>query len=58
MSSIYKRSADADDKRSPWIVGYTDENGVRRTVKGFTDKRQTELLAAKLETEVMLRKRG
>ncbi len=45
-------------KRAAWYIGYTDENGKRRTCKGFTDKGETEQLAAKLEYEVMLRKRG
>lgn len=58
MATIYKRSSAANDKRSPWFIGYTDENGKRRTIKGFTDKGQTERLAAKLEHEVMLRRRG
>lgn len=58
MASIYKRAANAKDKRSPWFIGYTDENGKRRTLKGFTDKAETERLAARLEHEVMLRKRG
>jgi integrase len=40
------------------VIGYTDIDGVRRTVKGFTDKTETERLAAKLEHEVMMRKRG
>lgn len=58
MASIYKRKQDQNKKRAPWYVGYTDENGKRRTAKGFADRGETERLAGKLEHEVMLRKRG
>lgn len=58
MASIYKRSRDKKKKNSPWQIEYVDADGVRRVVKGFTDKGLTEQLAAKLENEVMLRKRG
>ena len=58
MASIYKRDQDKKRKRAPWYIGYTDENGERKTLKGFTDKTETERLAAKLEYEVMLKKRG
>ncbi len=58
MASIYKRKQDQKKKRSPWYIGYTDENGKRCTAKGFSDKGESERLAAKLEHEVMLRKRG
>ncbi len=58
MASIYKKGRDKAKKRSVWYISYTDENGKRKTVKGFRDKGQTEQLAAKLENEVMLRKRG
>ena len=58
MASVYKRKQDEGLKHPPWYVGYRDENGKQRTKRGFSDKRQTEQLAAKLEHEVMLRKRG
>ena len=58
MASIYKRKQDKHIKRAPWYIGYTDENGKRKTAKGFTDKGETERLAAKIEYDVMLRKRG
>ncbi len=58
MAAIYKRAQDTGRKRACWYIGYTDHTGKRRTRKGFTDKGETERLAAKLEHEVMLRKRG
>jgi site-specific recombinase XerD len=58
MASIYKRSRDKKKKNVPWQIEYVDADGVRRVVKGFTDKGLTEQLAAKLENEVLLRKRG
>ena len=58
MASIYKRSRDKKKKNIPYQIEYVDADGVRRVVKGFTDKGLTEQLAAKLENEVMLRKRG
>ena len=58
MASIYKRKQDSKNKRAPWYSGYSDESGIRRTCKGFTDKAETQRFAAKLEYEVMLRKRG
>ena len=58
MASIFKRGRDKGRKGTCWFVSYDDESGKRRTKKGFTDKGLTEQLAGKLETEVMLRKRG
>lgn len=58
MASIYKRKQDAKKKRAHWYIGYATETGERRTVKGFTDKTETERLAARLEHDVMLRRRG
>lgn len=58
MAAIYKRSQDESKKRAVWYIGYTDHRGKRCTVKGFTDRGATERLAAKLEHEAMLRKRG
>jgi len=58
MASIYKRSRDKKKRNAPYQIEYVDADGTRRVVKGFTDKGLTEQLAAKLENEVMLRKRG
>jgi site-specific recombinase XerD len=58
MASIFKKGRDKSKRRSVWYVSYDDENGKRRMRKGFTDRALTEQLAAKLENEVMLRKRG
>ncbi len=58
MACIHKKNRDKDRKNAAWYVNYTDHLGKRRTVKGFTDRRATEQMAAKLEHEVMLRKRG
>ena len=58
MASIYKRERDRNKKGAPYYVGYTDHEGKRRTRKGFTDRGLTEQLGAKLEHEVMLRRRG
>lgn len=58
MASIYKPAREKAKKRGVWFVDYTDHCGRRRTLKGFSDRTQTERLAAKLEHEVMLRKRG
>src|SRR6478609_2884022 len=58
MASIYKRPADKGKKHKPWLIEYRDADGNRAYAKGFTDKALTEQLAAKLENEVMLRKRG
>lgn len=58
MASVYKKTRDKGKKNRPWYVNYTDHLGKRRTLKGFTDRRATEQMAAKLEHDVMLRKRG
>ena len=58
MASIYKRKQDAGRKRQAWYVCYKDHEGRKRTKKGFTDKKETELLAAKLELEAMRRREG
>ena len=58
MASIRKQSRDKGKKNKPYYIQYVDHEGNRVTVKGFTDKGLTEQLAAKLESEVMLRKRG
>lgn len=58
MASIRKQSRDKGKKNKPYYIQYVDHEGKRVTAKGFTDKALTEQLAAKLEHEVMLRKRG
>ncbi len=58
MASIFKLSRDKGKKNRPYYIQYFDHEGKRVTAKGFTDKALTEQLAAKLENEVMLRKRG
>jgi hypothetical protein len=58
MASIFKRKRDAKKKHSPYWIGYLDHTGRRKMVKGFTDKKLTEQLAARLEDEARLRKTG
>ena len=58
MASIFKRARDRQRKGSSWYIAYTDENGVRRKVKGCPDKTATEAMARKLESEAELRRRG
>ena len=58
MASIYKRSRDKNRRRSHWYLSYYDENGKRRTKKGFTDRRATEELAENLEHHVRRRREG
>jgi hypothetical protein len=58
MASVYKRGRDEKERHSPWWISYEDENGKRRTVKGYTEKRATETLAAKLEDEARMRRDG
>lgn len=58
MASVYKRKQDKGKKRQCWYIGYKDRHGKRQTLKGFTDKSETEKLAAKLEHEEALRAKG
>ena len=58
MAAIFKRGRDKGKKSKPYVIQYTDHEGNRQFAKGFTDKALTEQLAAKLENEVLLRKRG
>jgi len=58
MAAIYRRDQDRGKKRSCWYIGYTDHLGRRRTKKGFSDRGETERLAAKLELDVERRKTG
>jgi site-specific recombinase XerD len=58
MASVYKKGGDKARKGTCYYVSWTDEHGKRRSQKAFTDKGLSEQLGAKLENEVMLRKRG
>lgn len=58
MASIYKRGRDKGKRHAVWYFSYNDHEGKQRTKKGYTDKGLTEQLAAKVEQEVMLRRRG
>jgi integrase len=58
MASVYKRARDKANRLSSWFIAYSNENGVRRTVKGCLDKAATEAMARKLESEAELRRRG
>lgn len=58
MATLYKKKRDQGKKGACWYFDFTDENGKRRSRKGFTDKGLTAQAAAKAENEVMLRKRG
>lgn len=55
MATIFRRSK---KKHSPYTIQYSDHQGKRQTVVGFTDKGLTEQLAARLETEARLRRTG
>ncbi len=58
MASIYKRKRDQGKKGACWYFDFTDQNGKRRTRKGFTDKGLTVQAASRAENDVMLRRRG
>lgn len=58
MASVFKRSKDKNVRGSCYYVGWTDVDGKRKMRKAFRDRGLSEQLAAKLENEVMLRKRG
>ncbi len=58
MASIFKRGRDKEKKRACWYISYSDENGKRRSRKGFTDKGLTEQLAAQIEKDVWMRRNG
>jgi len=58
MASIWKRKADKGKKGSRYLIAYVNHLGERVTVKGFSDKTATEQLAAHLEKEAELRRRG
>ncbi len=58
MASVYKKARDRKRPGSKWRISYSDENGIRHEVTGYTDKAETEALARKLETDSDLRRRG
>lgn len=58
MAAVFKRGRDKSKKNKCYVIQYWDHEGKRQFAKGFTDKALTEQLAAKIESEVMLRKRG
>ena len=58
MASVYKRKRDKASKLASWYIACADADGIRRTVKGCTDRAATEQMARKLETEAELRRRG
>lgn len=58
MASVFKRGRDKQRRGSSWYISYDDENGKRRTRKGFTDKRATEQLALEIEHDLRRKKAG
>jgi hypothetical protein len=58
MASVFKRKRDKANRMASWYIAYSDQNGVRRTVKGCPDKAATEAMARKLESEADQRRRG
>ena len=58
MASVFKRGTGKGVKGSCYYVAWSDIDGKRRMRKAFRDKALSEQLGAKLEHEVMLRKRG
>lgn len=58
MATVYKRGRDKGKRGSKYTIEYTDEHGVQRFKKVFSDKALSEQLAAKLENEVRLKKHG
>jgi len=57
MASIFKRNRNGKTSRK-WVIGYRDFYGKWREVVGTTDKTTSIRIAAQLEAEVELRKRG
>lgn len=58
MASVFKRGRDKGKRNAVWYFSFDDENGRRRTKKGFTDKQSTEQLARELEREARRKKEG
>ena len=57
MASIFKRIRNGKPSKK-WFIGYCDHEGRRRETVGTTDKTTTERIAARLEAEADLRRRG
>jgi len=51
MASVFKRGRDKGRRGSRWVAVYTDENGQRRMRAGYTDRRETQRLAERLEDQ-------
>ncbi len=58
MASVFKKKRDRARKNASWYIAYTDADGARRMIKGCPDKAATQQMAAKLESEAALRRRG
>lgn len=58
MASVFKKTRDKGKRGASWYISYTNEHRQRKVVKGFTDKGLTEQLAAKLENDVLMCKKG
>ena len=57
MPSVFKRGRDKGKRNAVWYFSY-EENGRRRTKKGFTDKQSTVQLARELERQARRKKEG
>lgn len=57
MASVFKRGGKRN-RNGVWYISYYERPGVRKTVRGCTDKAATESLARKLESDAMLRREG
>lgn len=61
MASIFKRKNNQGRRGRPWYIGYTDEHGRRRTVRGcpgVSGQGRYEPDSPHLESQVELRRRG
>jgi integrase len=62
MASIFRRrlATKAGKKRlsTYWYIAYSDEHGQRRVTRGLPGKAETQLMAARIETDVALKRRG
>lgn len=61
MAGVFRQAYTRHGKRresKKWYVEYKDENGKTRRVPGYTDKRATEQLGARLEREAAQRAEG
>ena len=58
MASVFLRGRDRGKRRPCYDFSYDDENGVRRTKRGFTEKRATVELAQEIERKVKRTKEG